>query len=644
MCSGFKMIRVFFTCLILNACSSAAAYPESSSEVDALVHQAESKGLARHSYWMALMHYRHNAQGIDTGVASEIISPEFFLSSSGPTNPASELAATLAAFFKDPGSDPDSHAQCRFIARYKWLRKSLDWKGLKPPSVVCKQFNEWTMNGQVESLSLVFATGYLSNPASFYGHILMKFNTNRAVVSIDILDESVNFGAIVPSNENGVLYVLKGLFGGYDASFSNTRFYRLNHMYAENELRDMWEYELALSKDEVDQISAHSWELLKVRFTYYFLRENCAYRMAELLELVIGQPLLPSDLPWSLPATVFNRIASLDRNGIPLVRKVRLIPSRLNSFYAKYSSLTPAQELLARELVAGTANFAKPAYSVLPEAEKVAIVDSLLDYYEFRIVANEKSADLKKEKQKLLLERAGLASQRQSGIGKQPPIFSASPPHEGPLPGMIRLGLLHNSHWGGGVELRFRPAYYDFLQLDAGHIADSNLTMFDFRMIYANDRLRLRGLDLVNIETLNVSRTRLPDEGGLAWKVKFGFESQHLGCEDCLNFNFTGGLGKAAPVTGKVTSYGMIDLFAQTKYLNYGTIGAIPRVGLIGSPVEDWKSNFTIGRRIYTNGSLSGNRLIRWENRFGSRRDWDARVSYEYNIAHEFQMAVSTYW
>jgi len=49
----------------------------------------------------------------------------------------------------------------------------------------------------------------------------------------------------------------------------------------------MWEYELALSPDEVEQITAHTWELLRTRYAYYFFKQNCAYRMSELLGLVI---------------------------------------------------------------------------------------------------------------------------------------------------------------------------------------------------------------------------------------------------------------------------------------------------------------------------------------------------------------------
>ncbi len=589
------------------------------------------------------MHYRNKEHTNNTSLASEIVASDYFLSPVGATNSSDELAATLAAFFIEPGEYPDDHAQCRFVARYKWLRKSLDWEGLNPPSVICKRFNEWSMNGKVESLSLVFATGYLSNPASFYGHILLKFNTNRSVIPSDFLDESINFGAIVPSNENGVVYVLKGLFGGYDASFSNTRFYRLNHLYAESELRDMWEYELALSKEEVDQIVAHSWELLRTRFTYYFLKENCAYRMSELLELVIEQPLLPRDVPWAIPATIFNRIESFERNGIPLVRKVRLIPSRLNSYYEKYLALAPKQKILVKDLAFGSIDLESARYSELSETDKIAIIDTLLDYYEFRIVGDDKSLALKNSKRKILVERAGLPSQI-SLAAEVPHLTNSSPPHKGPLPGMIRVGLLHNSQLGTGSELRLRPAYFDFLELDAGRIPNSYLTMFDLRTTYVNNRFKLRSLDLINIENMNVAQTPLPGDGGLAWEIKLGFESHYLRCRDCMTFSLIGGIGKATPITNNVMAYGMMDIFTQTKYQHSGTVGVTPRVGLIASPFAGWKSSFSLGQRRYINGSQQENRVIRWENRIGSKRDWDIRISYEEELAREVQVAVSTYW
>ncbi len=638
-----QAIHAVFVMLILIAGSSAAStVPERANDVAVLVQQAQAKGLASHSYWMALLHYRRNALNSDRGVVSKIISPDFFLSPQGATDPAAELAATLAAFFDDPGKEPDRHAQCRFIARYQWLRKSLDWGSLTPPPVTCQKFREWSLNGQVESLSLVFATGYLGNPASFYGHILLKFNTARETVVTDLLDQTMNYGAIVPKNEIGLVYVFKGLFGGYDAGFSHERFYHHNHMYGENELRDMWEYELALTKDQADQIVAHSWELLGNKFAYYFVKQNCAYRMAELLELVIDQPLLSPDVPWSVPAAVFDRLALIkQKDGAPIVRTVRRIPSRQNRFYEKYSTLNSTQQRLTQKLVDGGLNLEDPAYRETPENNKIAIIDTLFDYYEFRMIAEDRDTEYRQSKRKLLIERAGLSAQGPSAIENAP---DDAPPHKGQLPSMTRLGLLHNSRLGSGMELRFRPAYYDFLALDAGRLPNSNLTMFDFRAVYADDRLRFRSLDFVNVESLNLSRTPLPGDGGFAWKVKFGLENQDLGCSDCMIFNVVGGLGKATSVMGRVTVYGMVDLHAQTEHQDSGTLGATARLGLLGSPVAVWKSQFTVGKRTYLNGSRSGTRLMRWENRFGSDRNWDMRVNYERNIASEFQVAVSFYW
>lgn len=209
---------------------------------------------------------------------------------------------------------------------------------------------------------------------------------------------------------------------------------------------------------------------------------------------------------------------------------------------------------------------------------------------------------------------------------------------------MIRLGIVHNNRLGTGMEIRFRPAYYDILELDASHITNSNVTMFDFKTIFTENHLGLRSLDLVNIETFNVSRTLLPGDGGLGWKVKFGFEAQNNACVDCMTFNLIGGLGKAIQLTTYSIAFGMLDTFAQTEYADSGTIGAIVRTGMVGSPINGWKTNFTIGNRTYFNGSQSSNRLIRWENRFGTQRDWDIRISYEKQYARELQLAISIYW
>ena len=621
-------------CALLFLCSPWSAAASAPAE---LVAQAAARQLARDPYWRALLHYRQKRDG---SLASEIISPEFFLAADGATSAQAELAATLAALFEPAGNDPENHAQCRFVARYKWLRKVLDWKGLEPPPLGCLQYRAYTMNGEVESLSLVYASGYLSNPASFYGHILLKFNSRRASPAQELLDQSLNFGAAVPRGENPVRYVAKGLFGGYDAVFSHEQFYRFNHAYAENELRDMWEYVLELSGDEVDQIVSHSWELLGRRYVYYFLKENCAYRMAELLELVIGERPLP-DLPWSLPGVVFDRLASLERGGVPLVRSVRRIASRQNRFRGEFVSLAALERQAALEWVERGPD-AAARYAALPEQSRIAVIDTLLDYYEYRIVADRADPTLKPIKQRLLAERAALPAR--SSPEEPDHAEPAAPPHEGPLPLMLRVGAAHNTHSGSGLALTLRPANYDHLSLDAGRIAHSQLTMFELKtMIFAHE-LRLRSLDLIHIENFNAARTPLPGDGGFAWKLRAGFDGHNLECAGCTVLKIAGGFGKAALLDRERLVFGMLDVSAQSAYAGSGTLAATPRIGLVAAATPAWKSYLSLGRQVFLNGQRHGERVARWENRFGSNRKWDLRLAYEENVAREWQAAVSFYW
>ncbi|MDH3713608.1 MAG: DUF4105 domain-containing protein [Gammaproteobacteria bacterium] len=620
----------------------AANPAEPKAGVAFLLQQANARALATDPYWLALVHYKRMSTGDGPGYKSEIVSPEFFLSSHGSTDPHAELQATLAAFFEPPGENSDAHAQCRLIARYKWLRKTLDWSESRPPAVACPRYNAYTFNNQVDSLSLIYASGYLSNPASYYGHILLKFNARRATAASELLDQSLNFGAEIPRDETGMAYVLKGLFGGYEASFTHRRFYHFNHAYAENELRDLWEYELRLSEDEVNQIVLHSWELLGGKYDYYFLKENCAYRMAELLELVIDQPLLP-DIPWAIPGTVFERIVVLRHDGKPLVRAVRRIPSRQSRFRERFLAMSPAEQRLVVDWVAGTLDFEGAAYASASATSKVNVVDMLLDYYEYRIVLDRSDAQLARVKHKLLVERARLPAQHSpdQSRSRSP---DAAPPHEGPRPFMVRLGAIHNDRLGQGAELRIRPANYDLLALDRGRIPNSYLAMFDLRAVYLDQRLSIRSLDFVKIENLNVPRTPLPQDGSWAWKFGAGLEAYNLDCSQCTVFKVTGALGRAAPLRPGVIAFGFVDLFVQTEYETSETVGVVPNIGLIASPVSVWKTSLTVGRQLFLNGPRSETRVVRWENRLGNKRDWDFRICYEEHVAREFLAAMSMYW
>ena len=51
----------------------------------------------------------------------------------------------------------------------------------------------------------------LANPASVFGHALLKLNTDQADDRAGLFDLTVNYGALVPENESAVQYIINGI-------------------------------------------------------------------------------------------------------------------------------------------------------------------------------------------------------------------------------------------------------------------------------------------------------------------------------------------------------------------------------------------------------------------------------------------------
>ncbi|MEL6683508.1 MAG: DUF4105 domain-containing protein, partial [Pseudomonadota bacterium] len=228
-------------------------------ELDAVIQKATVAGIATSARWRSLLHFRQGRN------QSEILPGPFFLSVDGAQNAQAELLATIAAAYAPIGPDPNTHAMCRYPARMRFLQQQLDW--IAPVNPACNDLQRWRRNGNIDGVSLVFASGDLGNPASFFGHILLKINEggDGALSATDLDDRSVNFGALVPDNENAFVYMVRGLIGGYPSSYSSTTYFEQSHDYGETQLRDLWEYRLNLDPDEVQFLVDHTWELQEAR-------------------------------------------------------------------------------------------------------------------------------------------------------------------------------------------------------------------------------------------------------------------------------------------------------------------------------------------------------------------------------------------
>ncbi|MGB2081576.1 MAG: DUF4105 domain-containing protein, partial [Psychrobacter sp.] len=204
----------------------------------------------------------------------------------------------------------------------------------------------------------ILVSSYLKNPASSFGHVLVKTNTSidninntnsdvRELSSEDLLNNSYNFGARIPENENGAMYALKGLFGFYDAGFSETEFFKQDAVYSKNEQRDMWEYVLNLDTFETQLLNYHLYEAKFARFDYYFIKQNCGYRSGEILELISDIRTTERVGPWYAPDYVFDQLLEHDNGADSLVSSVRYLPSEQTQLREKFVQLSkPIQAVI----------------------------------------------------------------------------------------------------------------------------------------------------------------------------------------------------------------------------------------------------------------------------------------------------------
>lgn len=622
-----------FACLFLSVSANA-----NENQFELFVQKAINLQIANDEKWIKLLHYEGNKSN-PSGLQSAISSTEFFLSESGNIDPFSELRETIRGVFKEQGLDKDSHPQCRFPARYLWLDKVLNFDQLSIPKAKCEAYDKWAIGGNVDSISLLYATGYLGNPASYYGHTLLKFNSRHKLQS-KLLDVSVNYGAIVPSDEDPISYIVKGMLGGYGGGFSHIEFYFHNHNYGELELRDVWEYELGFSNTEVQLMVAHLWELMGQKNTYYFFRKNCAYRIAEILELADGLKIIPEDHPWVFPQTIATKLNEHVQNESALVQGIKYHPSRQSRLYARYDQLNDQEKTVVATAVHNINILNTSEYNRLNSRSKLNVLQVLEDYFQFADGSKDSLSDTKKTRYaKVLAKHFELPVMPYS-----PSSYEAIAPHKGRSPGMLRIGYVSHQSQHEGALIVIRPSYYDVLDGGNGNVANSALTMFDTKLIYQDDGFYLRYLDVVSIESVNSGKTGLPKDTGLSWKIKLGAEQQSLKCDSCLVARFQGDIGYAKDIGMNNVVGTYIGTGLQNNRNGYGAMYGKSTWFANAKASKRLKVRAQAEYRYHLDSKEKNEDVYLLEARYELNKNWDLRFQFEKNKSEEYTLSVGYYW
>lgn len=611
------------------------------SEVDSFrFDQAELLQLSQSSTWHKLMLYEPSPKSPE-GVESAIHTSDFFLASDGRHNPLAELQATLVALSSEENTSLDSHAQCKFRRRYIWLDQQLDLSGQGIKALKCPEYESWSLNGKTKSVSLMFATGYLGNPASYYGHVLLKLNSGQSGRPTKLEDVTVNYGAIVPNDEGMLPYIFKGVFGGYDAGFSHIQYYFHNHNYGENELRDMWEYEFRLTPGELDLVLGHAWEVLSQKYQYFFAKKNCAYRVAEILEVVEGVNLKPSAIkPWFVPQTLIQNATRIKRNGESLVKSVKYHPSRQTRLYKRFSNLSSDEKIVVKAVVENIDNLDGGGFSELDLPSKLKVIDTLLDYFQFI-----RDAELLAEDVSNTYYRRVLAKRYQLPPGEvDVDMGSMDSPHKGRSPSLAGLDFVENKVFGLGIGLHLRPVYYDALDADFGHVNNASLSMGELELAVFDGDVQLRKLEIFSVESINSAVTGLPGDDGKSWRLGLGFRQQSLDCDHCVTAVFFGDIGHTVQLTGQALAGAYLGGGIQESQRNSGSIYAKGSTFLNVDLTEDLRLRLTAEYIDYVDGSHGSHIDTGAYFQYRISRDWAIRAYLEDRIAREIGISLNLYW
>ena len=619
------MPRLWLTILLL--CSLSSTF----------VH-ANVATLSQDSQWLSLLHFDRKTPF--SPPRSAVIDSAFFLAENGRYDPQAELAATLAALRKPPEAS-GSHASCRFPARAIWLSAKI---GEQWPSTACPEFEEWQAQHQGSEIGLMFATGYLGNPASFFGHVMLHSSVPEAQSSTSnaqyLLDTSLNFGADVPNDEGLITYMAKGLLGGYDAQFSNASFYRNTTLYSEREMRDLWHYQLGFTEAEVSLLTAHLFEIIGKDYEYLFLSQNCASRIARTLELVVENDLTPGFSPWVAPEDLLRALSNTTHHDSPLLVKTRQIPSRRLITQRSFNALNSDQQRAANAVWPSENDLRMEAqsFSELSAVQRSDVLDTLLSHASFLRQTGD-TEQLPEIERQLLQARLRLPT------GRAEVNYETSPAiHEVAAPSLVGFSGVHNSHSTNSTRLRFRPLQYDLLDTNQARMPNSAVEITTVEINADDQGVSLNRLDLFNVTNLHTNAIALPPLPQTAWQISAGIERNRLSCRRCFD-------GVANVLAGKSWSLGShLPYFlagAQLRTQRHYDGMAVPMVkaGIVSSWSPSQRTHIQLSHR--SNMGYSDRQRTEWQlqHRFALSTEWDMRFEFQHDYsANEASIGLSRYF
>ena len=547
------------------------------------VHELKTRArhlhLAQSLQWLRLGHWRRTWTG---DYESQADGGNFFLSPNGKDHPSLELDATIEGFFSDLADhDPRvadknvQHPICQFPARFRWLSEQLAIDPARLPPHDCKRYDDFVASLQADSVTVVFSSYYLNNPASAFGHTFLRIGKKNALVPEErrqLLDYGIDYSAD-PDTTFAPIYAVKGLAGAFPGTFRKVPFYFKVREYNDFESRDLWEYKLKLTAAQRDFMIAHIWELGSTFFDYFYLSENCAYHILGVIEVANPELDLLDNMHWpTIPADAVK--ALYDNPG--LVESVEYRPSSRTRFRRDIQDFTSAQDDGIDSLLDDP-----HVPLALDQHAKIEVLDAAQDLVDIRyakdLLKDSRDSVGARVKQTLLERRAEILVPTPD----RPDVVPWDKmPQRGHDSRRVALGAGADLQSGRWAAFGARLALHDLADPSEGFPDLSQLEFLPTRARYdvPSRRFHLDQLDLVHVISLT-SQDRF--DRHISWEFRLGSQRlEDAGCH-CYAGHVQIGGGTAFGTAGdRVTLFALAETHVWAGPRLDGVFGDPVRVGI----------------------------------------------------------------
>ena len=599
------------------------AHADDSSYLQELIQRANAVSLYDQRYWRLLLHYRPALAG---GYESEADEPGFFLAPDGKTNPKAELEATLARFFSpEMVGRSRQAARCAFIARYQWLKTVLAIDESRLPPQRCERFDAWIAELNPASITLIFPSAYMNNPSSMFGHLLLRVDQKNQTEQTRILAYTVNYAADV-TTDNGIVFAVLGVIGGFRGYFSTQPYYIKAREYGDFENRDIWEYRLNLTEDQIMRLLMHAWEMGNASFDYFFFKENCAYHILSLLDLA-DPALRLTDRFWfyTFPSDGVRMIA--EHPG--LVKETIFRPSRSTKIRRGHQALSAAERLWLARIVADPSLAQAEAFAALPLRRQARVLDVASDYLLFRAATEEDTALYQMRNKAVLVARSKL---------KVRPVQTKITPVSGaPDQGhkTMRAGL--GVGWRDGElfnEANFRLAFHDLLDPEYGYTPGAQIQALGLTLRHysRSKEIRIEKFTLLDILSLSPVDALFASP---SWKINAALDTiEHHNCRFCRIANLNAGIGIAAESSWlkRQVYFGLAEFSTEVGPVFHGNhrVGGGLTVGAVTDITERWKFAVSGSYLNFPLGEKSDEWRLSTQQRYTLRRNFAVRFDFNH--------------